>query len=209
MRSFSVIQAQHADFVHDVQYDYYGKRLATCSSDHSIKVWSMDDDGNWSMDADIQKAHQGSVWKVAWAHPEFGQVLASCSFDNTVSIWEEQVSLLEGGGAGGGGMGGGGSADGGGGGGGMGGGSMGGGMGGGGMGGGVGNAGGSYGYGGGYGGGVGDQGGGGCAWERKHRIVDSRESVNDVEFAPPHQGLKLATASADGFVRIYEADDGA
>jgi len=35
-------------------------------------------------------AHQASVWKLAWAHPEFGQILASCSFDRTVIIWEEQ-----------------------------------------------------------------------------------------------------------------------
>lgn len=30
--------AKHGDFVHDVAYDYYGKRLATCSSDEKIKV---------------------------------------------------------------------------------------------------------------------------------------------------------------------------
>jgi len=30
------------------------------------------------------------VWKVTWAHPEFGQVLASCSFDRTAAVWEEQ-----------------------------------------------------------------------------------------------------------------------
>jgi hypothetical protein len=37
-----------------------------------------------------RKAHNGSVWKVAWAHPEFGMgVLASASFDRTVCIWEE------------------------------------------------------------------------------------------------------------------------
>eukprot|EP00795_Rhopilema_esculentum_P001855 gene1855-16348_t len=39
----------------------------------------------------ILQTHSGSVWKVTWAHPEFGQVLATCSFDRTVSIWEEQV----------------------------------------------------------------------------------------------------------------------
>jgi nucleoporin SEH1 len=31
--------------------------------------------------------------------------------------------------------------------------------------------------------------------------------VNDVKFAPRHQGLKLATASADGKVKIWEAPD--
>ena len=36
------------------------------------------------------QCHAGSVWRVTWAHPEFGQVLATCSFDRTVAIWEEQ-----------------------------------------------------------------------------------------------------------------------
>ena len=37
-----------------------------------------------------QQCHSGSVWRVTWAHPEFGQVLATCSFDRTVAVWEEQ-----------------------------------------------------------------------------------------------------------------------
>ena len=36
------------------------------------------------------QTHSGSVWRVTWAHPEFGQVLATCSFDRTVGVWEEQ-----------------------------------------------------------------------------------------------------------------------
>ena len=32
-------------------------------------------------------------------------------------------------------------------------------------------------------------------------------SVTDIQFSPRHLGLKLATCSADGFVRIYEAID--
>ena len=39
------------------------------------------------------------------------------------------------------------------------------------------------------------------------RLVDSRTSVTDVKFAPRHMGLMLATCSADGTVRIYEATD--
>ena len=35
------------------------------------------------------QAHSGSVWRVTWAHPEFGQVIATCSFDRTAAIWEE------------------------------------------------------------------------------------------------------------------------
>lgn len=32
------IQADHKDLIHDIAYDYYGRRLATCSSDQSVKV---------------------------------------------------------------------------------------------------------------------------------------------------------------------------
>ena len=38
----------------------------------------------------LSQTHSGSVWRVTWAHPEFGQALATCSFDRTVAIWEEQ-----------------------------------------------------------------------------------------------------------------------
>lgn len=32
------IQADHKDLIHDVAYDFYGRRLATCSSDQNVKV---------------------------------------------------------------------------------------------------------------------------------------------------------------------------
>lgn len=38
----------------------------------------------------LAQAHSGSVWKLAWAHPEFGQVLVTCSYDFTCVVWEEQ-----------------------------------------------------------------------------------------------------------------------
>lgn len=44
-------------------------------------------------------------------------------------------------------------------------------------------------------------------WVRRTTLVDSRTSVTDVEFAPKYLGLLLATASADGIIRIYEAPD--
>jgi len=52
------------------------------------QVWDEDEHGNWHLTASW-KAHSGSVWKVTWAHPEFGQVLATCSFDRTAAVWEE------------------------------------------------------------------------------------------------------------------------
>ena len=44
-------------------------------------------------------------------------------------------------------------------------------------------------------------------WTAKAQLTEARKAVSCVEFAPRHWGLKLATGSADGFVRIYEAVD--
>lgn len=37
------------------------------------------------------QTQSGSVWRVTWAHPEFGQVLATCSFDRTAAVWEKEA----------------------------------------------------------------------------------------------------------------------
>lgn len=29
------------------------------------------------------------MWRVAWAHPSFGNILASCSYDRMVFLWKE------------------------------------------------------------------------------------------------------------------------
>jgi WD40 repeat protein len=91
MRRIERVPTEHADVIHDVAYDYYGERMATCSSDMTVKVWERGSCiGAW-------KGHDGSIWRLAWAHPEFGQVLASCSFDRSVHIWEEPPGGARGG----------------------------------------------------------------------------------------------------------------
>lgn len=137
------IKVDHEDLIHDVAYDFYGKRMATCSSDQKVKVWDQSEGGEWVCSASW-KTHYGSVWKVNWAHPEFGQVIATCSFDRTAAVWEEIV---------------------------------------------------------------GERSSGLNHWVKKTSLVDSRTSVTDVKFGPKHLGLILATCSADGTVRIYEAQD--
>ncbi|XP_022663105.1 nucleoporin SEH1-like isoform X2 [Varroa jacobsoni] len=82
------IDADHADLIHDVAFDFYGRRLATCSSDQNVKIFDLQPDGDWKCTGNF-KTHSGSVWKVTWAHPEFGQVIATCSYDRTAAIWEE------------------------------------------------------------------------------------------------------------------------
>ncbi|KAJ2163397.1 GTPase-activating protein S13, partial [Coemansia sp. RSA 520] len=81
---------QHEDMIHDAQLDYYGKRLATCSSDGSIRIFEVSNQQQKFVEA--LKGHTGPVWQVSWAHPKFGSVLASCSYDGTVLIWKETGS---------------------------------------------------------------------------------------------------------------------
>ncbi|KAI9905402.1 hypothetical protein PsorP6_014396 [Peronosclerospora sorghi] len=49
----------------------------------------------------------------------------------------------------------------------------------------------------------------GCrdGWRNQAQLVYARDSVHDVKFAPRHLGLRLASASEDGLVRMYEAID--
>ncbi|KAI8838908.1 WD40-repeat-containing domain protein [Chytridium lagenaria] len=136
MEEVAKFDAGHEDLIHDLSYDYYGKRLATCSSDQKLKVW------DW--EKQFLDGHDCSILKVSWSHPEFGNVLASCSLDRTVKIWEEQEHGLK---------------------------------------------------------------GSGRRWKLVASVADHKGSVLDVEFAPNHLGLKIATCSADGYVRIYEALD--
>lgn len=93
-----MVESGHQDVVHDVQLDYYGKRMATCSSDRSIKVFPLNTagadpagiaSGAAGQAASTLLGHDGPVWQVAWAHPKFGSIIASCSYDRKVIVWKE------------------------------------------------------------------------------------------------------------------------
>ena len=87
---------KHADLIHAVSYDYYGRRLASCSSDQRVKIADLSSEsGEWE-ETDSWKAHDGPILKVVWAHPETGSVLATCSMDRSVKIWEEQDHEVKG-----------------------------------------------------------------------------------------------------------------
>ncbi|KAK4634521.1 hypothetical protein CLAFUW4_01868 [Fulvia fulva] len=78
----------HDDMIHDAVLDYYGRRLATCSSDKTIKIFEIE--GEQHRLTETLKGHEGAVWSVAWAHPKFGTILASSSYDGRILIWREQ-----------------------------------------------------------------------------------------------------------------------
>ncbi|CAD7091048.1 unnamed protein product [Hermetia illucens] len=92
----NTIDTGHEDMIHGAEVDYYGLRLATCSSDNSVKIFDIKN-GSQTLVADL-KGHGGPVWQVAWAHPKYGNILASCSYDRKVIIWKESgdwVKLYE------------------------------------------------------------------------------------------------------------------
>lgn len=64
------VDTQHEDLVHDAQLDYYGCKLATSSSDRTIKIYNISE-GAAELSATLQ-GHEGPVWQVSWAHPKFG-----------------------------------------------------------------------------------------------------------------------------------------
>lgn len=140
---FDLIDPPHQDLINDIAFDYYGKRFATCSSDKSIKVWDYDETEKKWKSVYINRAHEDSIWRLSWAHPEFGQIFASCSEDGSVKIWEEREDSDD-------------PKD---------------------------------------------------KWFARAHLLKLSKSVNDIKFAPRNVGLKLATASSDGIIRIIEPKD--
>lgn len=84
----NIVDTSHEDLIHDASLDYYGVKLATCSSDRSVKIFDV---SKQLMIDDLRK-HEGPVWQVAWSHPMFGNYLASCSYDKKVIIWKETAN---------------------------------------------------------------------------------------------------------------------
>lgn len=87
--TLDAINTGHDDMIHDAQVDYYGKRLATCSSDRKVKIFNVAGGSPDQRPTAELTGHEGPVWEVAWAHPKFGSILASCSYDKKVIIWQE------------------------------------------------------------------------------------------------------------------------
>lgn len=81
------VETLHEDMIHDCQYDYYGRKMASCSSDRTVRIFDVV--GDVYHPVSTLTGHEGPVWQVAWAHPKFGVLLASCSYDSTVLIHRE------------------------------------------------------------------------------------------------------------------------
>ncbi|KAK7206572.1 WD40-repeat-containing domain protein [Myxozyma melibiosi] len=77
----------HADLIHDIAYDHYGRLLATCSSDQHIRVFSRKSSADpWTF-LSATHAHERNILSLTFAPPQFGTLLASCSEDQSVRIF--------------------------------------------------------------------------------------------------------------------------
>eukprot|EP01059_Diplonema_ambulator_P000894 TRINITY_DN10701_c0_g1_i2.p1 TRINITY_DN10701_c0_g1~~TRINITY_DN10701_c0_g1_i2.p1 ORF type:complete len:325 (+),score=85.61 TRINITY_DN10701_c0_g1_i2:52-975(+) len=83
-----MLNTDHKDMIHDAQYDFYGRYLATCSSDGAIKIFELCGGGQAFLAELVE--HSGPVWSVAWGYPKFGCTLASCGYDGKVFVWQEK-----------------------------------------------------------------------------------------------------------------------
>ena len=83
----------HEDIVLDVEYDFYGRQLATCSADQHIKVFDLDPETMQWVPNDSWKAHDSAVVRVRFADPQFGHLLLSASYDRTLKIWQEDFEV--------------------------------------------------------------------------------------------------------------------
>uniref|UniRef100_A0A023F8A0 Protein SEC13 homolog n=1 Tax=Triatoma infestans TaxID=30076 RepID=A0A023F8A0_TRIIF len=87
----NTLDSGHGEDIQDIQVDYYGLMMATCSSDRLIKIFNLK---TQELITDLN-GHFGPVSQLSWAHPKFGCILASCSFDKRIIIWKEDHGWIK------------------------------------------------------------------------------------------------------------------
>ncbi|KAI8931245.1 hypothetical protein NX059_011592 [Plenodomus lindquistii] len=90
MAAFQNFSHGHEDLVLAVDFNYFGTRMVTASSDHRLKVWDKKDD-SWSL-VESWKAHDAEIVDVKWNGPFMGEVLGSIGEDGRCKLWQEDVT---------------------------------------------------------------------------------------------------------------------
>lgn len=100
------IDTEHNDMIHDIQLDYYGKRLVTCSADQTFRVYDVtnatasappstaaanNDFYTLTHVVLLPESELAPIYRIAWAHPKYGSVLAVACQDGKVYIYREEL----------------------------------------------------------------------------------------------------------------------
>eukprot|EP00388_Colpodella_angusta_P039229 GDKK01046767.1.p1 GENE.GDKK01046767.1~~GDKK01046767.1.p1 ORF type:complete len:539 (+),score=121.79 GDKK01046767.1:25-1617(+) len=86
-QTISSFDTTHTGIIHDVDVDFFGKRMVSAASDGLIKIWDVVSE-NPTFIAEL-KGHNGAVWMAKWAPAQVGAIIASACVNKTLIIWSE------------------------------------------------------------------------------------------------------------------------
>jgi nucleoporin SEH1 len=89
-RNFTTFSHGHQDLVLAVDFNYFGTRMVTASSDHRLKIWDKKDD-SWSL-VESWKAHDAEITDAKWNGPFMGEVVGSIGEDGRCKLWQEDAT---------------------------------------------------------------------------------------------------------------------
>ncbi|KAF1939635.1 nucleoporin seh1 [Clathrospora elynae] len=91
-RNFEPFPLSHEDLVLAIDFNYFGLRMVTASSDHRLKVWDKKDAADsWAL-VESWKAHDAEIVDVKWNGPFMGEVVGSIGEDGRCKLWQEDVT---------------------------------------------------------------------------------------------------------------------
>lgn len=73
---FNYIQPIMESGANDLSFDWYGNRLATVNDNRRINIFLKSKSG-WTKETEFDSKHEGPIWKMKWAHPNFGNLIAT------------------------------------------------------------------------------------------------------------------------------------
>lgn len=82
----SKVYSGHRDKVHSLAWNSDGRRLASGSLDHCVRIWSLDRKDSVSE----LKGHSGDISQLAW-DPNHPEKLCTASLDKTCKFWDSRT----------------------------------------------------------------------------------------------------------------------